>query len=213
MQAGYTNVTSLSVPPVAVFHHMRVVAETSCERKPLKLGVIRVPDTGSEQLQSDLSFACLFDVSVLRCLSAMLSAYSGFLLVDDDPHSARLLKRTLSGLSGQSVEWIGDVDGGLRQIKTALSGPDIGLFTMIIVDVKDSSRATADFVARIPGQRRGIPVVAMAFEDDPNASRSLLQAGADAVFVRRADRLAYRAEVAAIVEFQRRWSHLDMVGT
>lgn len=84
---------------------------------------------------------------------------------------------------------------------------------MIIVDVKGSSRATSDFVASIPGQRRGIPVIAMAFEDEPDARRSLLRAGADAVFVRRAELLAYRAEAAAIVSFQRRWSHLDAVGT
>jgi len=143
----------------------------------------------------------------------MLSAYPGFLLVDDDGHSARLLKRTLAGLSGEAVNWIDDADTGLRQIKTVLSGPDIGLFTMIIVDLKGSSRATSNFVARIPGQRRGIPVVAMAFEDEPGAPRSLLQVGADAVFVRRAELLAYRAETAAIIDFQRRWSRLDAVGT
>lgn len=143
----------------------------------------------------------------------MLSAYPGYLLVDDDPHSARLLRRTLGALCDEAINWIDIADHGLSQIKTVLSGPDIGLFTMIVVDLKGSSRATAEFVARIPSQRRGIPVAAMAFEDGPDAAGSLLRAGADAVFVRRGDLLAYREEASALVEFQRRWSHLDAVGT
>lgn len=146
-------------------------------------------------------------------MSTMLGYNPEFLLVDDDPHSARLMIRTLTGLSGSKVTWIDQIDAGLRQIKTALSGTDIDLFTMIIVDLKGNSRATRDFVARIPGTRRGVAVAAMALDDDPDSRRSLLQAGADAVFVRRADLQDYRAEAAAIVEFQRRWMPLGAVGT
>lgn len=136
-------------------------------------------------------------------------------LVDDDAHSARLMTRMLLAHGAPSIEWIDNAEAGLSKIKIALSGRDIALPGLMIVDLKSSSDATPQFVAEASGldQRRDIPLAAMAQDGDRYGRDRLLGVGAHVVFERKADLHDYRAEAAAIVRFWVRNRHLEAVGT
>lgn len=149
-------------------------------------------------------------------LNAMWTERQPYLvLVDDDVHSARLLTRMLLAHGAPSIEWIDHSDAGLSKIKNALSGTDISNVGLVIVDLKSSSTATSDFVAKVSelDPRRDIPLVAMVPDGDRSCRDRLLGAGAHAVFERKADLHDYRAEAAAIVRFWVRNQHLEAVGT
>ena len=136
-------------------------------------------------------------------------------LVDDDPHSARLLTRMLLAHGAPSIQWIESSAEGLSQIKELLSGTAKHLPGLVIVDLKASSTASAEFIAEVTGleRSRSLVIAAMAPSLDRATRESLLDAGADAVFERHADLQAYRAEAAAIVSFWVRNQRLDAVGT
>lgn len=136
-------------------------------------------------------------------------------LVDDDPHSARLLTRMLLAHGAPSIQWIESSAEGLSQIKDLLAGAAKYLPGLVIVDLKSSSTAARDFIAEITGleRSRSLVIAALAPSLDRAARESLLDAGADAVFERHADLQAYRAEAAAIVSFWVRNQRLDAVGT
>jgi CheY-like chemotaxis protein len=136
-------------------------------------------------------------------------------LVDDDPHSARLLTRMLLAHGAPSIQWIENSAEGLSQIKELLGGAAKHLPGLVIVDLKTSSTASAEFIAEITGleRSRSLVIAAMAPSLDRATRESLLDAGADAVFERHADLQAYRAEAAAIVSFWVRNQRLDAVGT
>jgi DNA-binding response OmpR family regulator len=136
-------------------------------------------------------------------------------LVDDDPHSARLLTRMLLAHGAPSIQWIESSAEGLSQIKDLLAGTAKHLPGLVIVDLKASSTASADFIAEVTAleRSRSLVIAAMAPSLDRATRESLLDAGADAVFERHADLQAYRAEAAAIVSFWVRNQRLDAVGT
>ena len=85
---------------------------------------------------------------------------------------------------------------------------------MAVVDLKSSSTATRDFVARLKNRAPQLlrvwrwPRASIA-----NVRNELLDAGASAVFERHSDIALYRREAASIVAFWVRNQRLDAVGT
>ncbi len=134
-------------------------------------------------------------------------------LVDDDYHSARLMARMLAAHEGPDVERIADPAIALETLTGAAiaSAGDDAL--LVIVDLKSSSTATRDFIARLREAAPEILVVAMAPSLDKPTRDQLLNAGAAAVFERHADLNLYRREAAAIVAFWVRGQRLNAVGT
>ena len=137
------------------------------------------------------------------------------MLVDDDPHSARLLTRMLLAHGAPSIDWVESSAKGLSHIKDLLGGAARHVPGLVIVDLKASSTAAKEFIDEITAMERSrlLVIVAMAPSLDRATRESLLDAGADAVFERHADLQAYRAEAAAIVSFWVRNQRLDAVGT
>jgi DNA-binding NarL/FixJ family response regulator len=83
---------------------------------------------------------------------------------------------------------------------------------MVIVDLKSSSTATADFIARLRADCPSLLIVAMAPSLDREAREHLLHTGAAAVFERHSGIEPYRAEVRSIVGFWQRHQALHAVG-
>jgi DNA-binding response OmpR family regulator len=133
-------------------------------------------------------------------------------LVDDDFHSARLMMRMLAAHGGPHVEWLSDPGTALE----TLAGYDtlpIGGKCMVLVDLKASSNASADFIVELRRKAPGLLVIAMAPTLDRETRNALLDAGAAAVFQRHGELNAYRREAASIVGFWVRSQRLDAVGT
>jgi response regulator RpfG family c-di-GMP phosphodiesterase len=136
-------------------------------------------------------------------------------LVDDDGHSARLLTRMLLAHGAPSIQWIESSEAGLSQIKSLLVDRARLLPGLVVVDLKSSSTASAEFVSKIARLPRSQSLLVAVMAVDPNriTRERLLEAGADAVFERHADLQGYRAEAAAIVSFWVRNQRLEAVGT
>jgi CheY-like chemotaxis protein len=140
-------------------------------------------------------------------------AQPAIVLVDDDSHSARLMVRMLGAHGGPEVERIADPAIALESIAgLAAAGPGDERL-MVIVDLKSSSTATRDFIARLKAAAANVLVVAMAPSLDKATRDQLLNAGAAAVFERHADLNLYRREAACIVAFWVRGQRLNAVGT
>lgn len=132
-------------------------------------------------------------------------------LVDDDPHSARLMARTLAAQGFSSIRWCPSPESVLK-----LSTP-VNLMDplLVIVDLKATSTATRTFIAQLrelPGGRAPL-VIGMSPTLESDCHRKLIDAGADAVFERRADLDSYRREASLIASFWRRAAPLEAVGT
>lgn len=135
-------------------------------------------------------------------------------LVDDDPHSAALLTRTLLAHGAPRVDWLGDAEASLFPLTAALCGQGSRRPGMIVVDLKSSSGASAEFLRSIQplAHRCDVPAVAVA-QPDNRAQLDLLEdCGASAVFFRHADPDAYRREAASMISFWARSQRLVAVG-
>jgi CheY-like chemotaxis protein len=135
-------------------------------------------------------------------------------LIDDDAHSARLATRMLLAHGAPSVHWMDGADKASATIGDTLADRGGQLPGLVIVDLKSSSTATADFVTRLR-QLKGadeLLVVAMAPTLDRQVRDALLDAGANAVFQRHADLDSYRREAASIVSFWVRNQRLNAIG-
>jgi DNA-binding NarL/FixJ family response regulator len=124
-------------------------------------------------------------------------------LIDDDRHSATLLTRMLLAHGAPRVDWLGDGEASLSSLTDALSGQGSHRPDMIVVDLKSSSRASAEFLRSIQplAHRCDVPAVVVA-QPNNGAQRDLLEdCGASAVFYRHADPAAYRQEAASMVSF------------
>ena len=133
-------------------------------------------------------------------------------LVDDDYHSARLMTRMLEAHGGPRISRMPDPDRAVEALtEVAVVTPVAGQY-MAVVDLKSSSTATRDFVARLKHQAPLLLVVAMAPSLDRDVRNELLDAGASAVFERHSDITLYRREAASIVAFWVRNQRLDAVG-
>ncbi len=141
------------------------------------------------------------------------NAQPAIVLVDEDYHSARLMARMLSAHGGPEVERIADPDIALESLADAAIATPGDERLMVIVDLKSSSTATRDFIARLKVVAANLLVVAMAPSLDRATRDQLLNAGAAAVFERHADLNLYRREAASIVAFWVRGQRLDAVGT
>lgn len=136
-------------------------------------------------------------------------------LVDDDSHSARLMIRMLLAHGAPSVSWLDSEALASAELGKVLADSTATLPGLVIVDLKSSSTATADFIGRM----RAIPdgpallIAAMAPTLDREVREVLLNAGADAVFQRQPELEFYRREAAAIVSFWVRNQRLEAVGT
>jgi CheY-like chemotaxis protein len=133
-------------------------------------------------------------------------------LVDDDFHSARLMLRMLNAHGGPHVETISDPATALSELTAGATSP-AGEQPMVIVDLKASSAATAEFIATLRIAAPGLLVVAMSPSLDRTCRDKLLDAGAAAVFERHADLNLYRREAASIVAYWVRGQRLNAVGT
>lgn len=132
------------------------------------------------------------------------------MLVDDDYHSARLMTRMLEAHGAPQVDRLADPERALDAIAAASSG-DTPI--MAVVDLKSTSGATRDFVARLKPRAPHITIVAMAPSLDRETRNKLLEAGAAAVFERHADIALYRREAASIVDFWARSQRSYRTGT
>ena len=136
-------------------------------------------------------------------------------LVDDDTHSARMMIRMLLAHGAPSVDWLADADVAETTFRDILTGTGKGLPALVLVDLKSSSRATADFISglrALPGAS-DLLIAAMSPSLERAYREPLLAAGADAVFQRHAEANAYRREAASIVSFWVQNQHLEAVGT
>jgi CheY-like chemotaxis protein len=136
-------------------------------------------------------------------------------LVDDDSHSARLMIRMLLAHGAPSVSWLDGEAAASGELRRLLDDQSATLPALVIVDLKTSSTATADFIGALrqwPGGKE-LLVAAMAPARDHDVRQLLTAAGADAVFERQADIDFYRRESAAIVSFWVRSQRLEAVGT
>ena len=136
-------------------------------------------------------------------------------LVDDDSHSARLMIRMLLAHGAPSVNWLDSDAVATAELGALLNDRRATLPGLVIVDLKSSSAATAEFIAKLRAMRDGtaLLVAAIAPTLDREVREVLLTAGADAVFERQADIDVYRREAAAIVSFWVRNQRLEAVGT
>jgi response regulator RpfG family c-di-GMP phosphodiesterase len=136
-------------------------------------------------------------------------------LVDDDSHSARLMIRMLLAHGAPSVNWLDNDAVATAELGARLNDRRATLPGLVIVDLKSSSAATAEFIAKLRAMRDGtaLLVAAIAPTLDREVREVLLNAGADAVFERQADIDFYRREAAAIVSFWVRNQRLEAVGT
>jgi len=134
-------------------------------------------------------------------------------LVDDDYHSARLMTRMLEAQGAPQVGRIADLDEAVEVIAGAAASPEQSSSLMAVVDLKSSSTATCDFVARLKQRAPQLTVVAIAPSLDRDTRGKLLDAGAAAVFERHADIALYRREAASIVNFWVRSLRPDLTGT
>jgi DNA-binding NtrC family response regulator len=134
-------------------------------------------------------------------------------LVDDDFHSARLLTRMLAAHGAPHVERMSDPATALETLVAMSAAAPFGDGCLVVVDLKASSTASQDFIARLKHEAPGLLVVAMAPTLDRNTRNALLDAGAAAVFERHGELDAYRREAANIVGYWVRSQRLDAVGT
>ncbi|MBL8596192.1 MAG: hypothetical protein J0I48_11685 [Devosia sp.] len=134
-------------------------------------------------------------------------------LIDDDYHSARLMTRMLEAHGGPQVSRLPDPEQAVEALADSAVTPMVAGQYMAVVDLKSSSTATRDFVARLKQRVPELLVVAMAATLDREVRNELLEAGASAVFERHSDITLYRREAASIVAFWVRNQRLDAVGT
>lgn len=134
-------------------------------------------------------------------------------LMDDDTHSARLMSRELLARGAPRIEWLGGAEDGPARLQAILTS-GAAKPGLLIVDIKASSAATRDLVAGLSrlARQHGLLIVAMSTSLDREHRNQLLEAGAAAVFLRHADRDAYRQEAASIVNFWARSQRPDAVG-
>ena len=133
-------------------------------------------------------------------------------LVDDDYYSARLMTRMLEAHGAPQVDCLDDLDQAVEAIADAAARAEESSPFMAVVDLKSTSAATRDFVARLKKRAPGLTVVAMAPSLDRDTRGKLIAAGAAAVFERHADIALYRREAASIVSFWARSQRLEQVG-
>ena len=124
-------------------------------------------------------------------------------LIDDDEHSSHLLTRTLVDQGAHGIQYYGDAISSLARLQVVLKDPTAAWPALIIVDLKAHSDANLEFlgVIRQLTRQSGVPVVVLAPQHGEQHRQALLNGGAAEVFVRHADRDAYRAVAADIVEF------------
>lgn len=136
-------------------------------------------------------------------------------LVDDDSHSARLMIRMLLAHGAPSVSWLDGEALADSEFGQLLADPKAALPGLVIVDLKSSTTATADFIRKLRAMKDGtaLLIAAMAPTLERPVRDVLLEAGADAVFERQANIDFYRREAAAIVSFWVRNQRLEAVGT
>jgi response regulator RpfG family c-di-GMP phosphodiesterase len=136
-------------------------------------------------------------------------------LVDDDSHSARLMIRMLLAHGAPSVSWLNSDALASVELGKLLDNDKATIPGLVIVDLKASSTATAEFITKLRGMRdgRSLLIAAIAPTLERETREVLHSAGADAVFERHADINSFRREAAAIVSFWVRNQHLDAVGT
>lgn len=130
--------------------------------------------------------------------------YASFVaLIDDDEHSAHLLTRTLVDQGAHGVQGYGDAIAALVRLKAVLSDASATRPSLIVVDLKAHSGANLEFMGTIQQLTRqsGVPVVVLSPQLEEQGRRALIESGAAAVFVRHAERDAYRRVAADIVEF------------
>lgn len=76
-------------------------------------------------------------------------------LVDDDSHSARLMIRMLLAHGAPSVSWLDGEAIASTELGKLLDDRKATLPGLVIVDLKSSSNATADFVRKLRGMQDG----------------------------------------------------------
>lgn len=136
-------------------------------------------------------------------------------LVDNDPHSARLLTRMLLAHGAPSIRWMETAQAATTELATLLASRHGHVPDLLIVDLKDGPQASREFIAMVRALPRShqLMIAALAPALERHERDALFDAGADAVFERHADVESYREEAAGIVSFWVRSHRLDAVGS
>jgi len=134
-------------------------------------------------------------------MSDLTRAPAPVALVDDNVHSARLFLRTLAG-NGYRARWLGNGDRGGRTLDAILAGSETAP-SLVVVDLKARSNATAQFIARHAerAKENGTILVAMVHSLEAVHRNAALEAGAAAVFGRHSERAEYHREIQALLDF------------
>jgi hypothetical protein len=122
------------------------------------------------------------------------------------------MTRMLQAHGAPQITRLADPELAIDTLAAAAVSPAAGA-CMAVVDIKASSSATRDFIARLTHRVPQLLVVAMAASLDREVRNELLEAGGSAVFERHADINLYRREAASIVGFWARNQRVDEVGT
>ena len=135
-------------------------------------------------------------------------------LIDDDEYSAHLLTRTLIDQGAHGVQCYGDAGKAFSRLRAVLSDPTAAWPVLIILDLKEHSGANLEFLESIRQLTRqhGVPVTVLAPQTDEQCRQALLASGAAAVFVRHAERDAYRRVAADIIHFATLQQRPEAVG-
>jgi CheY-like chemotaxis protein len=133
-------------------------------------------------------------------------------LADDDTDSARTLLRTLAELGLRRVKWHGDAERSLRLFAETFREEKSRWPSLIVVDLKSSASATADFIRTLLAMASTpLLIAAMAPNLERGTRNALIDAGATAVFESGAEPGAYQREIASLVGFLDR--HLTEAGS
>lgn len=135
-------------------------------------------------------------------------------LIDDDAHSADLLRRMLTAHGAPDIRLYSSADEGMTELTRIVSDVANTWPGLVVVDLKVNSKANYEFLTRNHAalRQKGIPIAVMTAPTDRAGRQKLQEAGASAVFFRQAALDAYRHEAVSIVSFWARSQCLDAVG-
>lgn len=137
-----------------------------------------------------------------------------FLLVDDDPHSAKFFRRRMAAIAQDKVnlnlDWFESPARALSAIKGYQSNAQNrfaeAVPNLIIIDLKFSSNANLGFMNNVMPMLRAanIPLVTFIANDDAAVRNVHLEAGASDCFTRHSELSRYDAELTRMLALTRR---------
>lgn len=140
-----------------------------------------------------------------------------FVLVDDDPHSAKFFRRRMAEVAQDKVnlnlDWFESPTRALSAIQNFKSDTQNpfsqGVPDMFVLDLKYSSSANLDFMeSAMPSLKSAnIPLVVFLPNNNELSRSTHMNAGAQDCFIRQSELPRYDAELTRILALTRRVSN------